>query len=286
MYIVIQVTKKTIFIFYPFLLGLIPVWLLVSCSDPTSVADIDGPHLPETADTIHYYTYQIVNTYPHDRKAFTQGLLFYDGYLYESTGLYGQSSLRKVDLESGDVLQQTDLSDVYFGEGIALFQNKIYQLTWLSKTGFIFTLNDFNPVGQFSYNTQGWGLLHDGNRFILSDGSSNLYFLDSQTLQIIDTVQVIDDVGPLPNLNELEYINGKVFANVWYTDWIVIIDPETGYISGKIDLSGLLKPEDIFPDTDVLNGIAYDKINQRLFVSGKRWPKLFEIELVETVPVM
>ncbi len=256
-------------------------FFVISCSvDPTGVGDPDD--LPN--GTIRHYSYKIVSTYPHDARAFTQGLVFHDGYLYEGTGLYSQSSLRKVDLESGKILQQTDLATNYFGEGIAVFGNNIYQLTWLSKKGFIYTLNEFDSVGQFSYSTEGWGLTHDGNRFILSDGSATLQFLDTQTLQVTGTLHVVDDIGAQSNLNELEFVNGSVYANIWYTDWIVIIDPESGYITGRIDLSGLLSAEDITPDTNVLNGIAFDDQNQRLFVTGKRWPKLFEINLVEVTP--
>jgi glutamine cyclotransferase len=227
-----------------------------------------------------------VNIYPHDTQAFTQGLIYVNDFLYEGTGLYGQSSLRKVDLESGEVLRQIDISSDYFGEGIAIFENKIYQLTWLSRRGFIYTIDAFNSVGQFTYPTEGWGLTHNGDHFILSDGSSRLQFLDSQHMQLLYSITVTDENGPVSNLNELEYINGSVYANIWYSDLIVIINPENGYVTGKVDLSGLLNPEDISPGTNVLNGIAYDKENQRIFVTGKRWPKLFEIELVHVLPVM
>ncbi len=237
-------------------------------------------------DSTLNYTYRIVNTYPHDTEAFTQGLSYYNDYLYEGTGSYGQSALRKVDLESGEVVRQIDISSDYFGEGIAVFENNIYQLTWLSKKGFIYTINNFESLGEFAYKTEGWGLTHDGDHFILSDGSSRLQFLDSQTFQVQHSLSVIDKDGPVSNLNELEYINGSIYANIWYSDWIIIINPENGYVTGKVDLSGLLKPEDISPDTNVLNGIAYDSKNHRIFVTGKRWPKLFEIELVEVLKMM
>jgi len=238
------------------------------------------------SDSTLNYRYHVVNTYPHDTEAFTQGLIYYNDYLYEGTGLYGQSSLRKVDLESGQVLQQIDISSDYFGEGIAIFENNIYQLTQLSRKGFIYTIDNFDSVGQFTYNAEGWGLTHDGDHFILSDGSSSLQFLDSQHLQVQYSVPVIDEDDPVSNLNELEYINGSIYANIWYSDLIIIINPENGYVTGRIDLSGLLNPEDISPETNVLNGIAYDNKNQRIFVTGKRWPKLFEIELVEVLTKM
>lgn len=262
--------RNSLYKFKSPLITLLLFWAFVSCTDPNSAGD-----------TIRQYSYQIVNTYPHDSQAFTQGLVYHSGYLYESTGLYGQSSLRKVEPVSGEILQYINLPGDYFGEGISIFNNSIYLLTWLSQKGFIYTLNDFDLIGRFAYDTEGWGLTHDSGRFILSNGSASLYFLDLQTLEVLSSIQVIDNNGPVNNLNELEYIDGRVYANVWYTDRIVIINPETGKVTGKIDLSGLLSSGDISPDTDVLNGIAFDQQNRRLFVTGKNWPKLFEIELVE-----
>ena len=236
------------------------------------------PSIPGTLSP--YMTYEVVNTYPHDPQAFTQGLIYHDGYLYESTGLYGESSLRKVDLETGDVLQQVDLPPNYFGEGLTLWEDTLLQLTWLEETGFIYDLEDFSQLGQFSYATEGWGLTHDGARLIMSDGSAALYFLDVGDFQVIGSVAVTYQGQAIQRLNELEYINGEVYANIWLTDDIVRIDPATGEVTGWIDLSGILPDEFRTPNTDVLNGIAYDPEGDRLFVTGKNWPQLYEIRLV------
>lgn len=225
------------------------------------------------------YSFKVVGSYPHDPKAFTQGLVYYKGFLYEGTGLNGSSELRKVELKTGKVLQRKALADKYFGEGIVLFEGKIYQITWKNKEGFIYDLNTFNPLGSFSYDTEGWGLTQDGKNLILSDGSERLYFLDPKTLRPERSVTVTLGGKPINNLNELEYIGGKIYANVWQTAQIVIVDPKSGVVEGIIDLRGLalLMPA----GADVLNGIAYDPEGKRLFVTGKLWPLLFEIELVK-----
>ena len=225
-------------------------------------------------------TYEVLNTYPHDPAAFTQGLVYHEGYLYESTGLYGQSSLRKVALETGVVLQQADLPPNYFGEGLALWEDTLLQITWLEETGFIYDLEDFSLLGQFTYPTEGWGLTHDGERLIMSDGSHRLYFLDPGTFEITGQVEVTDQGEPVERINELEHIQGEVYANIWLTDEIVRIDPGTGEVLGWIDLAGILPEALRAPDTDVLNGIAYDPAGDRLFVTGKNWPVLYEIRLV------
>ena len=249
---------------------------LFSCSEnPTSNEDP-----PE--QTINY-TYSVVASLPHDRGAFTQGLVYRDNYFYEGTGLWGQSTLRKVDPATGNVLQMRELDDSYFGEGITIFEDKIYQLTWQSRKGFIYDYSSFDSLGQFTYTTEGWGLTHNGQQLIMSDGSANLYFINPDNMQIEKTIEVRDDYGPVSRLNELEYILGDIYANVWLSDYILIINPNTGYTSGRIDLTGLLDPEDKEPDTDVLNGIAFDPDSSRLFVTGKKWPKIFEIELVEII---
>lgn len=227
------------------------------------------------------YTYRVVASYPHDRDAFTQGLVMDEGELFEGTGINGASSLRRVDLETGAVLEQIDLAFRYFGEGVTTFGDRIIQLTWLSHTGFVYDKSTFEEVDVFEYPTEGWGITHDGARLIMSDGTSTLYFLDPDTFERIGTVLVKDERGPVRRLNELEYIDGAVWANVWLTDTIVIIDPDTGVVTGRIDLSGLLQPEDLTEPVDVLNGIAYDGQRNRVLVTGKLWPKLFEIELVE-----
>ncbi|MCL6511898.1 MAG: glutaminyl-peptide cyclotransferase [Anaerolineae bacterium] len=225
------------------------------------------------------YTYAVVNVYPHDPGAFTQGLVYADGVLYESTGLNGRSSLRRVALETGEVLQRRDLAPEYFGEGLALFNDRLIQLTWQNNIGFVYDANSFEPLQTWAYPTEGWGLTHDGTHLIMSDGSATLRFLDPYTFAVQREVMVTDGGRPVARLNELEYINGEVFANVWMTDWIARIDPHTGRVLGWVDLSGLLAPEER-AGTDVLNGIAYDPQGGRLFVTGKLWPKLFEITLV------
>jgi glutamine cyclotransferase len=236
---------------------------------------------PEPTDTQRtpVYGYRVLAAYPHDRGAFTQGLVYHQGALYESTGLWGASSLRKVALETGNLLQMRSLPDRYFGEGLTLFRDRLYQLTWKSQTGFIYDRATFQLLGTFRYPTEGWGLTHNGREFIMSDGTPTLFFLDPRRLRPLRTVEVHDERGPVWRLNELEYIDGQVYANVWQTDRIARIDPVTGRVTAWIDLTGLLPPEDR-AGADVLNGIAWDAEGRRLFVTGKRWPTLFHIELV------
>lgn len=225
--------------------------------------------------------YTIVNVYPHDPDAFTQGLLYADGVLYESTGLYGRSSLRRVELTTGAVLQKRELSEEYFAEGLTLFGERLIQLTWQNRIGFIYDRATFEPMGTFTYSTEGWGITHDGRQLIMSDGSATLRFLDPDTFAVRREVMVTDGGRPVVQLNELEYVNGEILANVWQTDRIARIDAVTGRVLGWLDLSGLLSPEER-QFTDVLNGIAYDAETDRLFVTGKLWPKLFEIKLVRS----
>jgi len=234
------------------------------------------------SEPIPVYSYEIVNVYPHDRNAYTQGLVFEDGILYEGTGLRGHSTLRKVALETGAVLQLYALPAQLFGEGVTVFGDKIFQLTWQSNAGFVYDKHSFQLLQQFHYPTEGWGITHDGERLIMSDGTSTLHFLDPETLKEIGRIQVYDSEGPVVRLNELEYVQGEIYANVWQTDRIARIDPHTGQVIAWIELEGLLGPEDLSQPVDVLNGIAYDAQNQRLFVTGKKWPKLFEIELIPT----
>jgi glutamine cyclotransferase len=232
------------------------------------------------SDGIPIYSYNIVNTYPHDRNAFTQGLVFEDGVLYEGTGLLEHSTLRRVELETGEILQVYELQAQFFGEGITIYGNKIIQLTWQSNIGFVYDKNSFELLQEFNYSTEGWGITHDGTRLIMSDGTSTLHFLDPQTLEEIGQLEVFDNRGPVTRLNELEYIQGEIYANVWQTDRIARIAPETGRVVGWVELGGLLTAEDRVETVDVLNGIAYDAETDRLFVTGKLWPKLFEIELI------
>ncbi|MEZ5317384.1 MAG: glutaminyl-peptide cyclotransferase [Vicinamibacterales bacterium] len=225
------------------------------------------------------FGYRVVNVYPHDANAFTQGLLFQGGVLYESTGQNGQSSLRRVDLTTGKVLAKRDLAEQYFGEGLAAWQDQLIQLTWRAGRGFVYDRDTFAPMREFSYTGEGWGLASDGRRLILSDGSSRLRFLDPATFAETGTLGVRDTGVPVRDLNELEVMNGEILANVWHTDRIARIDPASGAVTGWIDLAGLLKPGEVTNGEAVLNGIAWDAEGGRLFVTGKLWPKLFEIAI-------
>ncbi len=220
------------------------------------------------------YTYKIVNTYPHDTAAFTEGLVFDKGVLYESTGK--SSSLRRVNLESGVVLQEINLPSEYFGEGLTVVKDSLVQLTWENHVGFVYDKATFDLLGNFSYSTEGWGLTYDGNRLIMSDGTSNLYFLDPATFQKVGQVNVHDGNSSVTEINELEYINGDVYANIWLQQKIAIINPQTGTVKGWIDLTGIYQSNNI---DDVLNGIAYDTQNNRLFITGKDWPNLYQITI-------
>ena len=226
------------------------------------------------------YSYRVVNAYPHDSKAFTQGLSYLNGYLYESTGWNGQSSLRKVRFETGEVLQRIDLPPEHFGEGIAIFDNQIVQLTWQSQRGFVYNLSDFRLLREFFYAGEGWGLATYGRDLLMSDGSAEIRVLDGRTLHEKRRIRVRDGNSPITQLNELEMVNGQLFANVWQTDRIARIAPQSGKVLGWIDLQGLLGPMYRLRSDAVLNGIAYDPAGKRLFVTGKLWPRLFEIQLV------
>lgn len=234
-----------------------------------------------TSQEIPTYSYKIKNSWPHDRRAYTQGLIFHDGILWESTGQYGASSLRKVELTTGKVIKQISVPKNYFAEGMTVFHNKVFQLTWQEQKGFIYDPATFKKQGEFSYTGEGWGLTHDGEFLIMSDGTDELRFLDPATFQTTRTINVTDRGAPIDQLNELEYIDGEIYANIYQTDRIVRIEPKTGKILGWIDLTGLLPSKDRTGGEDVLNGIAYDEVGKRLFVTGKMWPKLFEIEIVK-----
>ena len=224
-------------------------------------------------------SYRVVKIYPHDRTSFTQGLVYLGGALYEGTGLTGKSVIRKVRLENGEVLQQFTMDPRYFGEGIAVFGKRLFQLTYQTEIGFVYDLATLQPQKTFRYTGEGWGLTHDGTRLIMSDGSSSLRFLDPKTLQETGRLPVRDGSVLVKNLNELEVVKGEILANVWQTNRIARISPRTGAVVGWIDLGGLLDPHDR-AGVDVLNGIAYDAAGDRLFVTGKLWPKLFEIKVV------
>ena len=224
-------------------------------------------------------TYRIVKIHPHDREAFTEGLFFQDGALYESTGQNGRSWIRKMRLDTGEVLQQSQLEPQYFGEGIVAWKKTLIQLTYTTGIGFVYDLPSLKRQKSFNYPGEGWALTHDGTRIIMSDGSSSLRFLDPDTLRETGRLPVKDAGKPVEELNELEFVKGEILANVWKTERIARISPKTGQVLGWIDLSGLLDPRDA-AGVDVLNGIAYDAAADRLFVTGKLWPKLFEIRIV------
>lgn len=233
------------------------------------------------------YDYKVIKVYPHDMKAYTQGLEFNDGFLYESTGQRGESSLRKVQLTTGKVLKQVDLPQQYFAEGMTIFGDKIYQLTWQSKKGFVYQLNDFKQLNTFDYKNsrEGWGLTHDDNFLIKTDGTERVWFLNPDTQEESHFIEAYTDKQSVTNLNELEYINGKVYANVYLKNIILILNHNNGAIEGVVDLNPLekevRKTQNLVQNDEVLNGIAYDAENDRIFVTGKRWGKLFEIEIFE-----
>lgn len=233
------------------------------------------------------YTYKIINTYPHDRNAYTQGLEYYNGFLYETTGQRGQSTLRKVAIETGEVLKKISLNKKYFGEGMTIVDTKIIWLTWQGKKGFIYNLDTFEQEGEFAYNqsSKGWGITHSDTKLMKSDGSNKIWFLDPVTMEEKGAIQVYTNDRSVNYLNELELVNGKIYANKWQKNTIAIINPKNGIVEGLGDLRGLekemAKTQKLVPDDEVLNGIAYDAENDRLFVTGKRWSKLFEIKLIK-----
>ncbi len=232
---------------------------------------------PSTGD-IPVYDYEVIAVFPHDSAAFTQGLVYENGYLYEGTGLYASSSLRKVELQTGDVLKIRDLPSEYFGEGITIYEDTIVQLTWRNHIGFCYVEGDtFEMVDSFTYVTEGWGLTHDGTHLIMSDGTPTLHFLDPHTYQEVYQIEVTAESNPVRRLNELEYIQGLIYSNVWLTDTIAVIDPLTGDVTAWLNLAGLLGVSRLSKFQNVLNGIAFDPHDVRLFVTGKLWPRLFEI---------
>jgi glutaminyl-peptide cyclotransferase len=228
--------------------------------------------------------FQVINQYPHDTAAFTQGLAVENGILYESTGLYGASWVGPVSLTTGKIDRKVNLNDQFFGEGIAILNGKVFHLTWQNKKGFVYDLKTFKKLKEFSYVTEGWGLTTDGKDLIMSDGSSNLFYLNPDTLKVYKTVTVIDNYGPVPNLNELEFIDGYIYANQWQTPYILKINPADGKVVARMDFKNLetdlgsKNPGFNFSDY-VLNGIAYDSVSKKLFVTGKKWPTMYEIKM-------
>jgi glutaminyl-peptide cyclotransferase len=247
------------------------LFLVIACS-PFLTGQASSKAAPE-------YTFAVVRVFPHDPTAYTQGLTYHDGFLYEGTGLNGHSSLRKVRLETGEVIQHVDLGREFFGEGITIITDRIFQLTWKSGVGFVYDLNSFHPLRKFAYSGEGWGLATDGGKLFLSDGTSEIRVLNAETFRETRRIRVRDGATPVDQLNELELVEGQIFANVWHTNRIARISPQTGDVIGWIDLAGLLSPIYRLDPEAVLNGIAYDPIRKRLFVTGKLWPNIFEIRL-------
>ena len=235
----------------------------------------------ESNGTVAKYGYEIVKVYPHDPDAFTQGLVFRDGKLLESTGEEGRSTLRSVDLDSGQTLKKVDLASQYFGEGMTVLNNKIYQLTWQHHIGFIYDYQTFDRLGDFNYEGEGWGLTTDGQSLILSDGSNRLRFLDPNSFRVVRTIAVTENDQPVRQLNELEFIKGEIYSNIWHSTRIVTINPQTGAVTASIDCANLVSQSGAHDEEAVLNGIAYDEASGRLFVTGKLWPKLFEIRVMK-----
>lgn len=248
---------------------------------PVPTCDSFTPPVSPPPTSVPTYGYRVLYTYPHDPDAFTQGLLFADGVLYESTGIKRTpSSLREVDLNIGEVTQFLDVGSEFFAEGLVLWQDRLIQLTWQNRVAFVYDRESFALLDTWAYDTEGWGITHNGRCLIMSDGTSTLYFRDPETFAEVGRITVQDPNGPVAWLNELEFIEGEVWANIWQSNRIVRIDPATGQVVGSIDLTGLLDPATLTQPVDVLNGIAYDAENGRIFVTGKLWPTLFEIELV------
>jgi len=227
------------------------------------------------------YTYRVVKSYPHDTRAYTQGLFYHNGFLYESTGQYGQSSLRKVDITTGAVMQISKVARKYFAEGICLLNGKIYQLTWQEQECLIYDVNTFRQTGTLRYPTEGWGLTTDGKQLIMSDGTSTIYFRDPKSFAEMRRITVRNNGKEVNYINDLEYINGEIWANVYTQDIILRINPDNGVVTGVIDMKNLLPANLRTSKTDVLNGIAYDAKNNRIFVTGKNWSRLYEIVVVE-----
>lgn len=226
------------------------------------------------------YSYLIRNKFPHDINAYTQGLEFKDGVLFEGTGLNGKSELRQVDWRNGSIVKSKKLEQQFFGEGITIIDDKIYQITYQSNKGFVYDLKTFEVLKEFTYATEGWGLTHDENHLIMSDGTNKLYFLDKETFERKREMEVYDNIGPVYMINELEYINGEIWANIYLTQDIIRIDPKTGKVTARINCSGIFDPSTVNHKVDVLNGIAYDEATKKIFLTGKLWPHIFEVEFL------
>jgi glutamine cyclotransferase len=261
------------------LLILILAVLSIHCQNGANTNQPPKSTPTPTPAVVQKYGYQIVNMYPHDSNAFTQGLILSEGQLLESTGQEGMSSLRRVELNSGKILKKVEVPVPYFAEGIAVLNGKVYQLTWQHGLGFIYDFRSLERQGEFKYEGEGWGLTTDGQSLILSDGSNRLRFIDPASFRVTRTVTVLDGTTPVRDLNELEFVNGEIYANVWHDNRIASIDPKSGRVTAWIDLTGLIPEGELQDPEAVLNGIAYDQANDKLFVTGKLWPRLFEIKV-------
>ena len=263
---------------------LLPVALPLLASGCAEVQTIGMPRIIPAAEILQntaqipVVNVKLLRAYPHDPRAFTQGLEYYGGFLYESTGIAGQSTLRKIALDTGKVILKVDLPSQYFGEGLTIFHGKIYQLTWLSKKGFIHDLRSLRKIGEFPYDSEGWGLTHDDKSLIMSDGTNKIRYIDPVSFSVTRTLEVYAGGEGVVNLNELEYVKGEIFANIWHSPRIARIDPRSGQVLAWIDLTSIVAKEQ-HGDEAVLNGIAYDKIGDRLFVTGKNWSKVFQIKV-------
>jgi len=267
--------KQGIYVYWLLVLAFFLIIFSALCPSQTVAGERGAVPSP-----VAMYTYKVITSYPHDPEAFTQGLAIDNGLLYEGTGRYGLSSLRWVDLPTGKPIKEYNLPREYFGEGITVFGDRIIQLTWTSKVGFVYDKISFRLLRKFTFPVEGWGITHNGSYLVMSDGTATLRFLDPESFEERRRVKIVDDKGPVDKLNELEYVNGKIYANVWQTDRIAIIDPEAGQVTGWLDMSGLLGKEEAGHSVDVLNGIAYDPAKDSLYVTGKLWPRLFEIQPV------
>jgi glutaminyl-peptide cyclotransferase len=260
-------------------LSLIPLIqiLLISCGCQPGVVADNSTYRP--TEGVPKQGYEITNTWPHDTEAYTQGLIFHEGNLLEGTGQRGKSSLRRVELETGKILKSISVPEPYFAEGITVFKGKIYQLTWQHQLGFIYDAESLEKLGEFSYKGEGWGLTNDGTSLIMSDGTNQIRFLDPNSFQVNRTISVLDGSVPVAAINELEYVQGEIYANIWHKEVVARIQPQTGRVIGWIDLTGLRALTGVTDNEAVLNGIAYHPAKDRLFVTGKLWPRLFEIRV-------
>ncbi|MCE3281443.1 MAG: glutamine cyclotransferase [Chitinophagaceae bacterium] len=247
---------------------------LVSCKDDDDDDEIITPPVPAPATL----AYNIVKVYPHDTASFTQGLQWHNNFLYEGTGLEGRSTLLKVNLQDGKAVQRVDLDKAFFGEGITILDGKIYQLTWQNKKVFVYNLSNFKKIAEFSWDKEGWGITNNGQHLVISTGGNQLYFVDPANFSVQRTLNVNDNYGPVGDLNELEYVNGKIYANKWGSDYVLVIDPTSGLVESRLDFTGILQKTGMHYDgADVLNGIAYDSTKKVLYVTGKKWPALYEV---------